>query len=399
MLAVWGVVAGAPAVAQDATDRPAPATTVDEMIDHLRDDPVLVQPSMGMGDSAQAHDVLSEAAAGAELPVYVVLAEMPEELSDGERPAEQAAVLFRDELGDGLYHVRFLGASSYTGVWGAGDEFELRQAYAAVQKAEENGPGEYPRASALFEAAVIVRSAAHPGQEPPPAVVDEYARQQWAFIPESTEAMAEARATRHVVTLATVIGVLVAGSILTVGAMRATPLPASVRVGGSADGAVPERMPDKARERLGIVRRRFDALPRDQLTSVPGERAATAIEAAERVVDTGDEFDAAGAYVLALIADREVDRVTRPERQAFRPCFINPMHGEASEQVRVSGSSIDAPVCSTCGRQQRAFLSVRTGLRRWVPYVETDTVWARTGYGALVGDLAEQVLADRGVRR
>ncbi|WP_396041955.1 hypothetical protein [Aeromicrobium sp. UC242_57] len=29
----------------------------------------------------------------------------------------------------------------------------------------------------------------------------------------------------------------------------------------------------------------------------------------------------------------------------YRPCLINPEHGEASTTVRLAGSSIDAPVC------------------------------------------------------
>ncbi|NEE02429.1 hypothetical protein [Phytoactinopolyspora halotolerans] len=402
VLAVGGLTVGATAAAAEAADDgPVRVATVDEMIDRLRDDPILVQPSMGMGDSALAHDVLTEAASGAELPVYVVLAQMPEELADGERPGEQVAVLLRDELGDGVYHVEFLGESSYTGVWGAPDEYDFRDAYIALRNAEENGPGEYPRASALFEAAVVAHAAASPGQELPQSVVDDYASRPWAFIPESTTSMADAKATRWVATLATVIGVLIAGIIVTLGVVRAKPLKtkAGVPARRSAHETVPEQMADRARKRLASARRRFEALPGTELTADPGEKAARAIDAAERVLDTGDELDAVGAYVLALIADREVDRVKRPERPAFRPCFINPLHGESHDTVRVGGSSIDAPVCSTCGRQQGAFLSVRKGIRGWAPYVETDTVWAWTGYGALVGDLADQVLADRGVRR
>ncbi len=374
--------------------------TVDELIEQLRDDPVLVQPSMGMGDSELAHDVLSEAAADADLPMYVVLAEMPGELAATEQPAEQAAVLFRDELGEGIYHVAFLGAGSYTGAWGAPDDFDLRQAYTELRAAEENGPGEYPRSSALFEAAVMVRAAAAPGEDLPSSVVDDYVSEPWAFVPDPPTSMADAEATRWVATLATGIGVLVAGLIITVGVVRAKPLRA--RKGDAARPAyeaVPEGIERRAKKHLADARRRLDELSGDELATPTGEKVSSAIDAAERVLDTGDDLDAVGAYVLALTADREVDRVSRPELRTYQPCFINPMHGEAEDAVRVGGSSIDAPVCSACGRRQGAFLSVRRGLRGWVPYVETSTVWARTGYGALVGDLAEQVLADRSVRR
>ncbi|NDL56519.1 hypothetical protein [Phytoactinopolyspora mesophila] len=402
-LAVCVAFFGAPAaIAASVDEEPVHAATVEEIIEHLRDDPILVQPSMGMGDSLLAHDVLSEAAAGADIPVYVVLAHLPDEVGPTEQPAEQVAILLREELGDGIFHVDFLESpSAYTGIWGAPDDFDLRNTYMALREAEARGPGEYPRASALFEAVLVVRAAATAGAEPAPSVVDEYASQPWAFIPDFTKPVADAKADRWVATLSTASGVLVAGLIVTTGIARAKPLraKAGAQARRPAYEAVPEGMPMRARKRLDKARRRFDALSGTELTSEAGELAATAIQAAERVLDTGDELDSVGAYVLALTAEREVDRVREPERQVFRPCLINPLHGEARDTVRVDGSSIDAPVCSACGRRQGAFLSVRKRVRGWEPYVDTSTVWARTGYGALVGDLAEQVLADRSARR
>ncbi len=389
------------AAATPASDEPPPhAATVDEMVEQLRADPVLVQPSMGMGDTRLAHEVLSQAVADAGVPVYVVLAEMPEELARMERPAEQVAVLFREALGDGIYHVDFLEGSSYTGAWGVPDELDFRPAYIALRAAEQRASGEYPRPSALFEAVLVVQAAVTPGAELPSSVVDEYASQPWAFLPERLKPIADARADRWVATLIVVTGVLVAGLIITAGIARAKPLARGRSAARPpAYEAVPDGLDRRVHKRLGGVRRRRDALSGDELTSPAGERATSAIEAAERVIDTGDELDLVGADVLTRIADREIDRLHDPERRRYQPCFINPLHGEASDTVRLDGSSIDAPVCSACGRRQGAFLSTRKRMRGWEPYVDTSTVWARTGYGALVGDLTEQVLADRSVRR
>jgi hypothetical protein len=105
-----------------------------------------------------------------------------------------------------------------------------------------------------------------------------------------------------------------------------------------------------------------------------------------------------GAWVLALIADRELDRIKDPKRQPYRPCVVDPTHGEASDTLRLADSSIDAPACGECTTKQGQFLADHTW-RGDRPYLEANSVWARTGFGALVDDLPTQVIADRGGRR
>ncbi|WP_053205617.1 hypothetical protein [Jiangella muralis] len=451
------------------------------MIEQLRDDPILVQPSMAMGDSAAAHDLLAEAAADAGLSVYVVLADTPTDLAGTGAVSEQAAALFRAELGDGLYYVEFRDGIAYTRSWGGG---ELDEAYTApvtfaIERAESNAAGEYPRASALFEAVLTVRWAAAPLEELPDDVVDEYAAQPWAFVAESDYDRADKAAGRWVALLATTFGLLVAGAIITPVVLRAKPATARGAAGataaarakaarakaarakatgrgaagrGKATGrgaegqrsgqssgsgqssestsssasssesaslsapahrvgptragrvmpttsAVPDDIADTATRRLDDARRRLAGLSPEQLTSPAGTAAADAVEAGDLVLGTGDPLDAVGATVLAAVAVREAERATSPKREPYRPCFINPLHGEAGATVRIDGSSIDAPVCRDCARSQDRFLAVRRRLRGWAPYVETSTVWARTGFGALVGDLAAQVLDDRSARR
>ncbi len=398
-LALTALLLGAPVAAAEP-----PADTVDALIEQLRDDPILVQPSMGMGDSARAHDVLTEAAADLDLPVYVVLADTPVDLAGTEFVAEQAAALFRAELGDGLYHVEFREGISYTRSWGGGelDDAFLAPVTQAIERAESNARGEYPRASALFEAVLTVRWAAAPDDEIPEAVVDEYAAQPWAFVADSDRGRADATAARWVWLLATVSGLVVAGTIITlvVTARRAGSVPAGRDARrGASTSAVPGDIAATATRRLDDARRRVAALSPEKLTSSSGSAAAEAVEAGDRVLATGDPLDAVGATVLAAVAVREVERAGSPKRQPYRPCFVNPLHGEARDTVRIDGSSIDAPVCRDCARNQGRLLAVRRRLRGWEPYTDTSTVWARTGFGALVGDLAAQVLDDRSARR
>ncbi|WP_176986519.1 hypothetical protein [Jiangella alba] len=415
-LAAAALLLGAPAE--------PPAGTVDAMIEQLRADPILVEPSMAMGDSAAAHDLLTEAAEDAGVPVYVVLADTPTDLAGTDSVSEQAAALFRAELGDGLYHVEFREGIAYTRSWGGG---ELDEAYTApvafaIERAESNAAGEYPRASALFEAVLTVRWAAAPLDELPDSLVDDYAAQPWAFVAETDYDRADKAAGRWVALLATTFGLLVAGAIITPVVLRAKPATgrgAAGRRSGSASVSVPARrvgptragraMPTTsavpggvaatATRQLDDARRRLAGLSPEQLTSPAGTAAADAVEAGDLVLATGDPLDAVGATVLAAVAVRETERATAPKRDPYRPCFINPLHGEARATVRIDGSSIDAPVCRDCSRTQDRFLAVRRRLRGWAPYVETSTVWARTGFGALVGDLAAQVLDDRSARR
>lgn len=372
------------------------AGTVDEIIEHLRADPILVQPSMAMGDSARAHDVLTDAAAGVDVPVYVVLAEVPADLTDAERPAEQAAALFRDALGDGLYYVDFPDGPSYSHGWGDGlEDFTGRAANDAVLSAEANASGEYPMASSLLEAVYTVRSAEQPGAALPESVVEEYANQSWAIRPETGSARTDATAGRWVAVIATTSGIVVAGLIVTLVVARTAPLPRR-----DDHAPIPADARVHAQRIVDAARRRLAELPAATLTDPQAESATRAIEAADRAMSTGDDLDAVGAQVLGRVAHRELNRRTDPDSKPYRPCFVNPAHGEAHDTVRVGGSSIDAPVCRSCAQQRDPgpFLSVRSGRRGWKPYVETSTVWARTGFGALVGDLADQVLDDRVTR-
>ena len=78
-----------------------------------------------------------------------------------------------------------------------------------------------------------------------------------------------------------------------------------------------------------------------------------------------------------------------------RPCFFDPRHGAGTNETRwqLGSEETDIPACRACARaieQDRAPLALLDDGR---PYFERDTLWARTGFGAIADDLARRVLA------
>ncbi|GAA4677601.1 hypothetical protein [Nocardioides nanhaiensis] len=157
---------------------------------------------------------------------------------------------------------------------------------------------------------------------------------------------------------------------------------------GSLVRHLPDESVDLARGSIEEARRLLDAGPD------------------ERAVETGDDLAAVGAWVLAETAWSVVRR--RGDGH-WVPCFTNPTHGEGRTRAPVGGG-LDVPVCEQCaarirkGRETNTLLtSPAGGLRRWarsrpVPYYEVDSVWARTGFGALGDELWRELGRERGGR-
>lgn len=386
-----GLLAAAPA---GAADRPF-ARTVDQMIAQLRTDPVLVQPVLGTGDTEGVHEMLTDLVDDVDVPVFVVLAATPAELDGVEYPAEQGAALLREELGDGLYIMKFDDGIAYAG--GFGKAAEIKLDYSAIREAEKTGPQEYNQTTAVFDAALLLRAAGNPGEKISDGVLSDLMGQPWAFIPDKSTDRADQLARRWVYTIAAGLSALIAGLTLSRLHARYRWGP-RVKKPPSTSTVHAQDMADTARQEIDRALRRFDSLTPAELDSPHGFASDEALQAARLVLDTDSELDEVGAWVLALIADRELDRLSNPSLQPYRPCVIDPMHGEASSTLRLADSSIDAPACRACARQQGAFLVADTW-RGDRPYLDTDSVWARTGFGALVDDLARQVLEDHRRRR
>jgi hypothetical protein len=77
------------------------------------------------------------------------------------------------------------------------------------------------------------------------------------------------------------------------------------------------------------------------------------------------------------------------------PCFFGPLHGDGVEPTRWSMGerTVEIPACGSCAGAVREGLAPDGLLDRGRPYWERDTLWARTGFGALEDDLADRVLA------
>lgn len=366
--------------------------TVDQLTAALRADPVLVDPALGTGDAAGVHDVLTDLSDEVDVPVYVVLASTPAELRTAEHPAEQAAGLLNAALGDGLYIVQLTEGISWVGGFGAqAKKLDTSPGQAAHHRAQDLGPLDYNQPTAALKAELVLRSAADPGREIGDDQLREWIDTPRAFVPTEARDHVDQSARRWVVTIAAALAVLIAGLTLT---SVGTAYPLGVRRARAK--SAPNLNPlDVAA--LSRAQKRYDNLRVEELASPQATAAAEALSAADLVADSTDPLDTVGAWVLAQQAERELDRIHRPSRPPYRPCVVNPEHGEASATVPLTGSSIDAPACASCGHERGGFLTVSTwrGQRR---YLDTSSVWARTGFGALVDDLARQVIADRSGR-
>lgn len=376
----------------DAANRPYPRT-LDDIVAGLRQDPVMVHTAMGAGDAQGVHDLLTELAAKVDVPVYVVLSSTPAELVGVERPAEQATAVLQQALGDGLYIVKFNDGASHIAGYGAAKNLDYSPGRRAYTLARDMGPYEYNVPTAALEAELVLRSAAAPGKAISDSTLRGWLDSPRAYQPDNDNSLADLMAKRWVYATTAGVAVLMGCLLLVWLSVKA---PMRIRRDPDEKPVGPPSQFDA--EALPLAQARYDKLPTAQLSSPHATAAEEALTAADLVSTSGDRLDQIGAWVLARQADRELDRISRPTLAAFSPCMINPEHGEAGTTVRLAGSSIDAPVCRSCGTEQGEFLAASTW-RGERSYLDTRTVWARTGFGALVDDLARQVIADRSVRR
>ncbi|WP_231446040.1 hypothetical protein [Brevibacterium zhoupengii] len=131
------------------------------------------------------------------------------------------------------------------------------------------------------------------------------------------------------------------------------------------------------------------------------ERSLDAYQIARRIVDDdgSERIDLAGAMVLLRQAGREIAEVgpgghkKRGSRSGSRLpeslCTINPLHGEAQARTRVGANStnVRVPVCSSCLQDLQAGNQLQWIFDGDRPYVDGDSVWAQTLFGAIGSDL------------
>ncbi|MGO1291870.1 MAG: hypothetical protein ACTMH0_11325 [Brevibacterium linens] len=138
---------------------------------------------------------------------------------------------------------------------------------------------------------------------------------------------------------------------------------------------------------------RTDDLSSAELTQV--ERAFDAYYEARSIVDdeAAERIDLAGAMVLLRQARREIGlagqsrgaRSSRPESL----CTVNPLHGEArtTSPVSVGVRAVRVPVCSACEGDLRGGRDLQWIFDKGRPYIEAESVWAETLFGAIGGNL------------
>ncbi|EKU46483.1 MULTISPECIES: hypothetical protein [Brevibacterium] len=137
------------------------------------------------------------------------------------------------------------------------------------------------------------------------------------------------------------------------------------------------------------------------------ERALDAYQIARRIVDdtSSSRIDLAGAMVLIRQAGREIAEAQRGGRRrrgrtGSLPeslCTVNPLHGEAQSTSRVDadGQSIRVPVCRMCAEDLAAGRELQWIFDGDRPYVEARSIWARTLFGAIGGDLVTALHRER----
>jgi len=148
-----------------------------------------------------------------------------------------------------------------------------------------------------------------------------------------------------------------------------------------------------------------------QLDAVPIPREARAQEHYQRALDARDtagrlladeeatDADLVGALVLEDLAQTALGNAQavahgRPVAPPAPLCALNPTHGRSAATGRW-GASPNLPVCKACARDLKAKRAPEVLDDGGRPYLERDTVWARTAFGALVSDLPTEVVRER----
>lgn len=144
-----------------------------------------------------------------------------------------------------------------------------------------------------------------------------------------------------------------------------------------------------AHETLDELAQKLEAAADPPDEAFEAQRAASkAIEDARRPVDW------VGAFVLAS------NGLAAMRNRPSLPCFFNPLHHRTRRRTpwRRGSKTIEIPACNACERALQKGRRPQELHDDGKPYWERDTVWARTGFGALDEDVALQVLRGQGTR-
>jgi hypothetical protein len=343
--------------------------------DRLSRDPVFVSPSLTRVAPPAAVAALRKRVAAMPFPTYVAIVPLFTEEPDAQSLSEMLPIL-RDRVGrNGLYLVA------------DGTGYGLDVGAFGVRTAGDSG-----RAS-------LVASDGVPRGEGPLAEVDVALRYlATGEVPDHSEDAARAGRDRLpwiTMGIATALGFLVPVGLVLAGPRARTRRRALRDARRAARQAVPTGPlldePERAAARgdaLDAVAGLARAIAEDP---APADRALRAYEAASHVLGRREPSaaDLVGAATLAR-AGRAWLR-----DPAWRPCFFDPRHGHGDRATRWrrAGQEITIPTCAACAEALRHRAEPQVLGDDGRPYYERDTVWARTGFGALDDEVAEIVLA------
>lgn len=199
--------------------------------------------------------------------------------------------------------------------------------------------------------------------------------------------------------------ILAAGLLLLRHRRRGRPAPVTLpdRVFAAAHGTRRRELRQTVERELVDLAAQLDAepVPREARAQEHYQRALDARDTAGRLLDDEDASDAdlVGALVLEDLAQTALGaaRALAHGQRVPPPaplCALNPTHGRSVAMGRWGGSP-KLPVCKACRRDLRAKHAPDVLDDDGRPYLQRDTVWARTAFGALVSDLPAEVVRDR----
>jgi len=410
----------------DSADYPI---TVAEIVTSLRKDPILVESAMGSGHTAEVTRRLTALAHQLPYPVYVALVTQPHDISATDDPSEDLAAALHTQLGKGLYIVvtsksSGLAAAPY-GValpgdfenWAASNDERI-----SMEMAKRHGDAELPTTAGIA-AETSLETALRPIPDYhgtayllPQTLSDAELDQLFA---EQAEADREKDAFRDsndssnariIASTAVGAGLLVGIPFLVWRWRRQRRQLAAVRQSrAKARGLTTYRLtPDavadvrrQAADELVALAEELRDLPSPPRHPEPAQQAVLAQDAAETLHRADGVAETVGSLVLARSARRDVTRAKRSTRAAYRPCFFDPLHDESSADVhwRYGEGDVTVPACRECSVAITGGGVIHAlALDGDRPYFERDDVWARTGFGSLTEELAQQVMADRSTR-
>ncbi len=171
------------------------------------------------------------------------------------------------------------------------------------------------------------------------------------------------------------------------------------RIFEHARSAQAEELREDIEEQLVVFSEEIDKRPTPR---TPGGTSAQqsgldAYTAARRVLQSDPGMvDLVGALVLThdgarALAEAQALEAGRNPPRPVRLCFFDPRHGAATGEI-ARGFAVSVPACAECRRALQAGGAPSPLLDDGEPWFESDSLWAKTGFGVFSDKLATRVL-------